>query len=88
MDLEYRTFDLRRDDELLAKQGVLNKQLFTGTCDVGKKASEYRKGTCRFSNCRSNSIEYSASSRSKMSNDAGQHETYLAQASRKFKTCT
>ena len=88
MGLEYGTFDLSRcDDELLTKQGVLQQQLGPRASDVGNKTGEHWKGTCRFSNGRSNPIEYSTSYRSKTSNDAGQHEPDLAQAIWKFKTC-
>ena len=88
MVLEDWTFDLpRRDNELLAKQGILQQQLVPRASNIGNETGEYGEGSGRFSNSRSNPIEYSTSYRSKTSNDAGQHESDLAQASWKFKTC-
>ena len=89
MGLEHRTLDFPgRDDELLAKQRVLHQQFGPRASNIGNETSEHGKGSGGSPNRCLDSIEYSASYRSKMSNDAGQHESDFAQASLKFKTCT
>ena len=71
--LEEWTFDPPRcDNELLAKQGVLDQQFGPRASNIGNETSEHREGTCRFSNRCSNPFQY----------------FHLFQASRKFKTCT
>ena len=56
--LEKWTFDLpRRDNELLAKQGVFRQQLGPRASDVSNKTGKHGKGMRRFPNRCSNSIE-------------------------------
>ena len=62
MILKDRSFDFPRcDNELLTKQGVLHQQLGPRASNIGNETSEHGEGSGRFSNCRSNSIEYSTS---------------------------